>query len=358
MKKPYTPKQLPIEMSSKDIIDIYKLETIAMARIEKFNTILDRSVIKNNLLILFSLDESIQSTRIEGTQATFAQVVDAQISGEKNKDIQEVLNYLEAINKGNELLSSLPISTRLLHTIHKIILRDARGQSSSPGSFRKAQNFIGRTRRIEDATYIPPEPNRIEGLISNLEKYINDEIEDDFSALSRAAIVHAQFETIHPYLDGNGRVGRILIILYLLSKGVISSPTFFLSEELEKNKQRYYALLNGLRNDNPQWKEWLLFFVNSAIKQAESYIAKLEKIEELYEELSRISKNNGIRNEFVMAIFKNPSFTIKKMMEETGFSYNTAKKYVEKLQEARKIYGDDKSRNKVYRFYELYDILS
>ncbi|MBU5310876.1 Fic family protein [Tissierella carlieri] len=357
MKKPFEPNFLPISLDNSDTIEILKLEGEARAKVEKFNSILERSVIKKELLMLFSMNESVQSTKIEGTQASFSEVIESEVTGNTNKDITEVLNYFDALTKAQDLLKQIPISTRMFYKLHETILKDSRGQSRSPGSYRKVQNFIGPTDRKEDATYIPPEATLVEKYMSNLEKYINDEYEDDFGYISRAAIIHGQFETIHPFLDGNGRLGRILIIIYLLDKGIISYPSFFVSEELEKSKYKYYALLNGLRLEKPRWKEWIIFFLNSAIKQADKYIEKLLSIESLYIEMMSIAKEKSISDDAVLFIFNKPIFTIKKMQEVIGVSYNTARRYVTDLAESGKIYGDDKQRNRVYSFYDLIDIL-
>lgn len=358
MKKPFKPSFLPIKLNSQDTIEILKLEIEARARLEKFNSILERSVIKRELLMLFSMNESVQSTRIEGTQATFSEVIEAGITGNSSKGITEVLNYFGTLNRAESLLKKIPISTRMFLNLHETILRDSRGQNRSPGTYRKIQNFIGPEGcKIENATYIPPEPHMIGEYMSNLEKYINDEYEDDFGFISRSAIIHGQFETIHPFLDGNGRLGRILIIIYLLDKGIISFPSFFVSEELEKNKYKYYALLNGLRLDEPKWKEWILFFLNASIKQANRYIEKLVVIENLYNDVMNIAKEKSISDEAVLFIFNKPIFTIVKMQEEIGVSYNTARRYVLELVESGKVYGDDKERNRLYSFYELLDIL-
>lgn len=357
MKKPFEPNFLPIELNSADTIEILKLEGEARARVEKFNSILERSIIKKELLMLFSLNESVQSTKIEGTQASFSEVMESELTGNKNKDIVEVLNYAEALTEAQDLLKRIPISTRMFFKLHETILKDSRGENRSPGSYRKIQNYIGPTSRIADATYIPPEPNLVEGYISNLEKYINDEYEDDFGFISRTAIIHGQFETIHPFLDGNGRLGRMLIIIYLLDKGIISFPSFFVSEELEKNKYKYYILLNGLRLEKPRWKEWIVFFLDSSIKQADRYIEKLLTIESLYDELLLIAKQKAISDAAISFIFNKPIFTIKKMQEEIGVSYNTARRYVDELTDSGKIYGDDKKRNRVYSFYDLINVL-
>lgn len=357
MRKPFKPIFLPIKLDSADTIEILKMEGEARAKVEKFNTILERSVIKKELLMLFSLNESVQSTKIEGTQASFSEVMESEVTGNTNKDVTEVLNYFNALTKAQDLLKQIPISTRMFFKLHETILQDSRGQNRSPGSYRKIQNFLGPTSKREDATYIPPEPNLVEEYMSNLEKYINDEYEDDFGYITRAAIMHGQFETIHPFLDGNGRLGRILIIIYLLDKNIITYPSFFVSEELEKNKYKYYALLNGIRLEEPRWKEWIIFFLNSSIKQADRYIEKLIAIESLYNEVLSISKDKSISEEAVLFIFNKPKFTIKKMQEVVGVSYNTARRYVMDLSESGKIYGDDKKRGRIYSFYDLIDIL-
>lgn len=358
VKKPFHPKLLPISLLTADLIDIMKLEIDARVKIERYNSILERSPIQEEIFLIFSLDESLQSTRIEGTQATFDEVLSSEITGEKRVDVVEVLNYMRALEKGVELLKTFPISTRLLLNLHEILLKNATGESRNPGEYRKIQNFIGPTSRIEDATYIPPESNLISEYMSNLEKYINDDnMDSQLGYLVKTAIIHAQFESIHPFLDGNGRMGRILIILYLLSKNVISKPTFFISQELERNKFKYYALLNNLRNENPNWIEWIRFFLKSSISQAEYYVNKLEKIEALYNDLLKVSESYNIRMDIIKHIFKSPVFDIVSVQNKLGISYNTVKSNIDKLIKSGKIYPDDKKRNKTYRFYDLLDIM-
>ncbi|NLB33916.1 MAG: Fic family protein [Tissierellia bacterium] len=358
MKRPFYPKYLPVNIPLESLLEILKIETDARVKIERYNSILERSPIREEIFLMFSLDESLQSTRIEGTQATFDEVISSEITGDKRVDIIEVRNYLEALTQGVELLKIFPISTRILLELHKIILSNARGENRNPGEYRKVQNFIGPTSRIEDATYIPPEANLLPDYITNLEKYINDDSMDNrLGYLVKAAIIHAQFETIHPFLDGNGRMGRILIILYLLDKGVVNKPTFYISQELERNKYKYYNLLNNLRNENPNWLEWIKFFLNCSILQADHYINKLEKIEKLYEEMLEITEKYNIRIDVVKSIFKSPVFDISSIKKKLGISYNTVRNNVDKLIKSGKIYPDDKKRNKTYRFYDLLDIM-
>ena len=357
MNKPFEPDFLPIKLTEREIIDILKLEVKAANKIASFSSVLERSPIKRELLMLFSMNESIQSTRIEGTQTSFTDVMEAEVTGERNKDIVEVVNYFDALKQAEELLKRIPICTRMFYELHKTLLEGSRGRHRSPGEYRKIQNFIGPTSNIKDATYIPPSPDLVHRYMENLEKYINDEYEDDFGYITRAGIIHGQFETIHPFLDGNGRMGRILIIIYLLDKKVISAPAFFVSEELEKSKHKYYALLNGLRHDRPKWKEWLMFFLEASIKQADKYVDKLVAVESLFNDLTDFAKHENIREDIIRFIFNKPVFTIKNVKNELDISYNTASKYVNKLEQAGKIYGDDKKRNRTFRFYDLIEML-
>lgn len=357
MLQPFTPQFLPVALSDTEVISLLRKETDARVKIERFNSLLERSVIQKELIMLFSMDESIQSTRLEGTQTTASEVFEAELTGKGNQDTQEVLNYLEAIDLGATLLHTLPLSTRVFLKLHEVILANSRGKNRNPGEYRKIQNFIGPTKRIEDATYIPPEPQLVPELISNLERYINDEYEDSFGYLIRAGIVHGQFESIHPFLDGNGRLGRILLILYLYEKKVTSYPAFFISEELERNKYKYYTMLNGLRTDSPKWYDWLLFFLQSAEQQAENYIEKLSKIEALYEKLTSFAEQHAISHEFVKLMFSTPMFHVKTMSQKLLLSEGTIRRYCNIFIENHLIYSDDKPRNRQYILYDLLDII-
>lgn len=357
MKKPFTPELLPISLEIESINRLNKHLVDARVKINTFDMMLERSPVSKIALTFFSITESIESTKIEGTQATFDEVVESNATGNTNDDIQEVRNYVEAISLGESLLRSLPISTRMFHSLHRVLLQNSRGQNRSPGEYRNVPNFIGPTNDIADATYIPPEPQHVANYMTNLEKYINDELDDGLDPLIRVGIIHSHFETIHPYLDGNGRLGRILIMLYLLDKKIISKPLFFISEELEKNKYKYYSMLNNLRSDNPEWEEWLEFFLISAFKQATKYIKKLEQIEHLYEQSVKFGNDNNIAIKYIDFIFNNIIFSINDVKNKLDVSYNTARINIQKLVKGKIIYSDDKKRNKIFRFYDLLDVL-
>ncbi|MGF6907931.1 Fic family protein [Fusobacterium sp. PH5-44] len=357
MIKPFYPKLLPVGLADNVLLKLYKKVVIARSKITEFSTLLERNFISDDLICLFSLNESVQSTRIEGTQATFDEIMEAQATHKYKIETLEVQNYLDALNLGVEMLKELPISTRLIFRLHEIILKDGRGKNRAPGTYRKTQNWIGPTKRIEDATYIPPPPDKIDCYISNLENYINDNIAEDIDPLIKIAVIHAQFESIHPFLDGNGRVGRILIMLYLLDKKIIKEPTFFVSEELERNKFKYYSMLNGLRKDNPEWEEWILFFLDAVVSQAEKNIEKIRKIEKLYGIMEDVVRNENIKQEYLNVIFRFPIFTYKQIQNELNVSYTAVKNNMNKLLKSKKIFTDDKRRNTLYFFVDLLDIL-
>lgn len=357
MKKPFVPDLLPIVLTAEDKISLFRLAIDARVKMERFNAMLERSLINQEMLMTFSLQEAIQSTRIEGTQTTFNKVLESNITGEQGTDEREVNNYLEALAVGKERLRHLPISTRLFLELHSILLKDSRGGNRSPGEYRKIQNFIGPTNDIKDATYIPPEPQLISKYMSNLEEYINAEIVDDLDPLIRAGVIHGQFETIHPFLDGNGRIGRILITLYLIEQRIISEPSFFISEELEKSKHRYYGLLNNLRVPSPRWREWLEYFLKAASGQATKSTEKLERIEELLASMLTFARENQIREDLIKFMFQKPIFTVKEVETALKISYNTANVHIRKLAQENKIFGDDKRRNRIFAFYDIIDIL-
>lgn len=358
MNCPFLPKMIPPVLTDMEIIKLLHLSIEARTKLTELNTLLEKSIVSETAIMFFSLHESIESTKIEGTQATFLDVMESELTGEKNNDVQEVLNYLVALNSGVKKLNSIPISTRLFHELHKIILNNSRGMNRSPGEYRRTQNFIGPTTDIKDATYIPPPPTEISNLMSNLKEYINTDTINNLDHIIRAGIIHAQFETIHPYLDGNGRLGRILIILYLIDKKVINKPSFFMSEELEKNKFKYYGLLNNLRTETPNWYIWLEFFTTSAIKQASKYIERLRSIEFLHESMIELAKEHNIRKDIIESIFTQPFFKISDLQSKLSISYNTANSHVNKLVQIGKIFPDDKKRNRSYRFYDIIDILN
>lgn len=372
MIKAYEPFKLPIDKLINinefinELIEANKLIGI-------YQVLLSKSKINHELLLTpITLQEAIQSTKIEGTQVTLDDMLEyGADESKKTYNIQEVLNYSEALRTGENLIRKLPISPGLIKEMHKILLSgEVRGRNRNPGEFRTIQNFIGPEGcTIQTASYIPPEPQLVSQYMSNLEKYINDPT-DNLHDLIRIAIIHAQFETIHPFLDGNGRIGRILIPLYLFDKGFIKSPNFFISESLEKDKFKYYKLLNDTRVEvcdeksvvlaSQRWNTWIKFFINAIINQANKNIKLVDKIDDLYNETideSRKIINSNKLIDIVNVMFKRPIFNKKRILEVVDIPSSTLGVYLNKLEEKQIIYSDGKARNKKYYFYDLINIL-
>ena len=358
----FVPYELPIDKLIEPMA-FYNELISASTNLGKYQVMLKKSKVNEYFLITpFSLQEAVQSSKIEGTQATFDEVLEFEIDKTiKNDDAQEVLNYYEALKYGERTLSKLPISTRLFKKLHEILLSEGvRGQNRAPGEYRSIQNFIGPEGcTIDTATFIPPEPQIVDSCMSNLEKYINDP-KDDLHSLVRIAIIHAQFETIHPFLDGNGRIGRILIPLYLYDVKLIDSPNLFISEVLEKDKHKYYRLLNGTRKEDDGWNEWIKFFLESVNKQVQKNINLIEELDELYEnDLEKAMKLINSTNvvDLMKAMFQKPIFNVKTISALTGIPDTTCRRYLSTLEDEKIIFSDNKMRNRKYYYYNLLDLL-
>ena len=369
---------LPPKVSTKEVLDLYKKVADIKSAIGRLNAELNHSIIDKNIIQIFSLQESVQSTRIEGTQVTFADMIEQATNEKKSKEVIEVLNYRKALRRVIELLKAgNPISSKMIRELHSILMSgETRGTTSASGEFRKVQNFIGPDKKIENATYIPISAEKISDYMTNLEYYINGEVHSSFptfdeyeeyevfdqnvDTLIKTAIIHAQFESIHPFLDGNGRLGRILIILCFMMDDLINEPVFFISEELEKERLRYYNRLNGVRGDNPDWYSWIDFFLSASQRMANSLLKKLENIEDLAKTgLSIINEKNATINNIWLYTFSNPYCTAKDVADDLQITSQTARRHLNVLAEKKLLEMDQsKKRNRLYVNYDLMSILS
>ena len=341
----------------------------------KLDAVLSTSIINTSILSLLSYNESVQSTRIEGTQVTFHEIMETSRSGAKNWQQKEVLNYKEAIDAGfDSIQKGDPISTRLLKRLHKALMSDeARGTTSNGGEFRKIQNFIGPDNKIEHASYIPIGANEISDYMTNLEFFANGEphisltndlidsaeyINFDSDALLRIAVVHAQFESIHPFLDGNGRLGRILIALMAVKERLLEHPVFFVSEELEKERIRYYNALNSVRGEKPDWIPWLYLFLNASEQMAKNILEKINKAD-VHARAGLQICNSQAQREVWLNTFKLPVTTPKQLSELTGLHPATVKKSLDFLVEKGLLDKDNSvKRNIPYYNYDLIRVIS
>lgn len=279
-------------------------------------------------IIMHIFKEAVISSRIEGTQTNIeeALIEEKEINPEKRDDWREVNNYVSAMNTAIEELKTLPLSNRLIKNTHRILLSSGRGEHKNPGEFRQSQNWIGGAS-LADAVYIPPAHTELPELLSDLELFLHN-TEIKVPHLIRIALAHYQFETIHPFLDGNGRVGRLLITLYLVSTGILEKPLLYLSEFFEKNKTLYYDNLNFVRTKN-DLGQWIKFFLTGIIQTAETGVSTLDKIINLKASIERekilmMGKRAKQGSIFLHALFSKPVVTIKDVQNITGLSPKAA----------------------------------
>jgi Fic family protein len=311
--KPFVPQHLPISLDWESLIPSIGTANRALA---SFNGALYGMPNADLLLSPLTTQEAVLSSKIEGTQATYAEVLKYE-AGEEPKqegrrlDIQEILNYRAALQVAEAELRTRPFNLNLLLHLHNVLLDSVRGRDKARGRFRTVQNWIGKPgSTIEAATYIPPEPNRVTGLLDNWEKYYHAGRPDP---LVQLAMIHGQFELIHPFIDGNGRIGRILIPLFLYEMGLLSRPVFYLSAYIEAHKEEYMAALGALSSKREQgWNRWVEFFLTALANQAQANLASARKIIDFYErskaEIIRIT-HSQFAVPLLDAMFKQPVFS-------------------------------------------------
>lgn len=368
---------LPPEVSLENALKLYKSVAEINSLIGSLNAQMKSSVVSTQMIQLLTLTESVQSTRIEGTQVTFLDLIEETSKESKSTEVTEVLNYRDALRYGvDNINQGQSITTRLIHELHKILMgRDTRGTTISSGEFRKIQNFIGPSNNIKDAVYIPIPANEIDEYMTNWEHYINSSRHSSFNddvfpgntlldetsdPLIKTAIMHAQFESIHPYLDGNGRMGRILIMLNMMAESAINSPIFFVSEELERERLRYYNLLNSVRGDNPDWHKWIHFFLEACRRMTVNLKDKFEKVDLLaHEGIHNLNSTSGsMINNVWLYTFNRPNITVSQAAVDLNISENTARTHLNTLVSLEMIDTDSsRTRNKVYVNYDLLQIL-
>ena len=303
--------------------------------------------------------EALASSLLEGTQATLDGVLINQVApNEKDKDLNEVVNYHLATVMGYDALTKRDFSNEFFCDIHRTLMHGNVRKPALIGEYRKEQNYIGKNDKSHAITFIPPAYENVPALMDNLIAYINKP-DDKYRPLVRTAIIHAQFETIHPFMDGNGRVGRMLIPMYLFAKKQIDLPCFFISEALERDKMRYYTLLNNIRTEG-DWNEWIKFFLATVTKQCEKYIQIITEINKLYSkhlsiacEMARSSNMIDIIN----ALYQYPVTNTKQIAAKTKIPMTSVNRYLGLLVDSKILYTDNKSRNRNYFYYDLLEIL-
>ena len=304
--------------------------------------------------------EALMSSQIEGTQATLEDVLDPLLEANTNRNVADVVNYIKATDYAVKRLDTLPLCNRLLRETHAVLMEGVRGQEKYPGEFRRSQNWIGgQGSSLKTARYIPPSPEDMEITMSDLEKYIN--AEDGQNDLIRAALIHYQFETIHPFLDGNGRIGRLLITLYLMERRLLTSPALYISYFLKRNRVEYYDRMSEVRRSG-NYEQWVRFFLQAVEECAKDAIETIDKLNALHEKdsaavsaMGRAAKNAALVFAYLEA---NPIIDIGKTAQALGLSFNTVSAAVKRLTEAGILAQTEAAnRNRTFAYEAYLEIL-
>jgi Fic family protein len=305
----------------------------------------------------FVAREAVLSSKIEGTQATLGEVLAQEAGAQVNRspdDLQEVHNYITALNYGLKRLGELPLSLRLIKEIHNELMQGVRGSHATPGEFRRTQNWIGAPGcTLNTAKYVPPSPDEMTDSLKHFEQFLHNET---LPPLIHIALCHYQFEAIHPFLDGNGRVGRLLITLLLIQKKMILSPLLYLSAFFEATRDEYYKHLYTVSSKGA-WNDWLSYFLNGVALQSQDVLSRAERVNALIEKW-QMEVSGKSEREVIRHLTVNPYFTIGKISENLGIAFTTAQRAIQKLEDLNIVaQTTDSKRDRIYCASKILDIL-
>ena len=358
MYKSFRPAPLPpvIDMDN-EMVSLLTSATKALATLDTLSSCIPNM---NLFVSMYVRKEALLSSQIEGTQATLEDVLDPLIEKNANQNVADVVNYIKATEFALERMNTLPLCNRLIKETHEVLMSGVRGQEKNPGEFRTSQNWIGAAgSSLKNARYIPPNPEDMINAMSDLEKYINSD--DSLDLLIQAALLHYQFETIHPFLDGNGRVGRLLITLFLMEKKVLNSPALYISYYLKKNRIEYYDRMSEVRNKD-NYEQWVKFFLNAIKESADESVDTIKKLSVLHDaNIEKISVM-GRATKNARAVFdyleQNPIIDIGKTAEELNLAFSTVSLAVNRLVDAGiLIQTNNANRNRVFAYEDYLAIL-
>ena len=356
----FKPNPLPpmpeIEMDE----EIVKLLIDANKQLVKLDTASQLISNADLFISMYVRKEALISSQIEGTQCTLDDVLDPEVEANANLDVSDVINYVKATQYALKRLERLPLCCRLIREIHEVLMENVRGQDKTPGEFRHSQNWIGPANySLKDARYIPPNVEDMQNAMSDLEKYINENT--DYDPLIRVALIHYQFETIHPFLDGNGRIGRLLILLYLMEQGLLAKPVIYISYFLKKNQIEYYDRISEVRRSG-NFEQWIRFFLEAVSKAASDSLEAISQLSDLHdknvEKLPKTSRSKDNLRAVFDYIEQYPIIDIKRTAKELEISYNTVATAVKKLVELGILQETtNTARNRVFAYEEYLEIL-
>lgn len=358
--KSFVPNPLPpvppIELSE----DIVGLLVKANSQLAVLESIAARIPNVELFISMYVRKEALMSSQIEGTQATLEDILDPMLDTNTNRNIADVVNYIKATEFAITRLQTLPLCNRLIKETHAVLMKGVRGQEKNPGEFRYSQNWIGgQGSTLKNARYIPPSPDDMQNAMSDLEKHINTD--DDLDALIQAALIHYQFETIHPFLDGNGRVGRLLITLFLMDKGILTTPALYISYFLKKNRVEYYDRMTEVRTKG-NYEQWIIFFLQAIMESAGDATSAIDELITLHDTNTSVISKLGRASKNTMLVFdyleSNPIIDIGKTAEALSITFNTASSAVRRLVDAGiLVQTGSGGRNRTFAYEAYLDIL-
>ena len=317
-------------------------------------------------MLMYIRKEAVLSSQIEGTQSSLQDVLAAEahfLSPRSRGDEGDVLNYIRAMNYGLERLSDLPLSVRLIREIHEKLLDGVRGGRLAPGELRRTQNWIGASgSTVNEAVFVPPPPGEVPGALGALELFLHRE-DDGIPPLVRIGLAHAQFETIHPFLDGNGRIGRLLIAFFLCSRGVLSQPVLYLSHFFKQHRAEYYERLQAVR-DRGDWEAWLAFFLRGVAEVGNAAVETARRILDLREThragvTAHLGRAAGNGHRVLEALYREPVITVPRVREFAGLGYPAANNLVARFVEIGILKEiDERKRNRAFIYLDYIRIFS
>ncbi|MFH1967172.1 MAG: Fic family protein [Patescibacteria group bacterium] len=357
--KAFIPNLLPYEVQMRPGLQLLLSKAdLALGRLDGVADSLPKDIV-DFFILMYVRKEATLSSQIEGTQATFVDVLKAEArieDSEIHKDVDEVLNYISAMNFGLEGLKDIPLSLRLIKNIHKTLLQGVRGERKTPGEFRTSQNWIGGSS-LQTARFVPPPHTEVMSLMANLEKYMHAEIE--VPILIKIGLIHAQFETIHPFLDGNGRIGRLLITFYLCQQNILHKQLLYLSDYFKENRQEYYERLNSFRR-NDDVEGWIKYFLAGIIDTSDKAVETARKIRELRDEhigkIAGIGRNSSRGMTLLNSLYRNLIVRIKDVEKIVQLSNPNAIALVHKFAKLGILH--EITGNKRYRMFSYKEYIS
>lgn len=351
------PPEPPIEMSNEMIAKLVD----ANRKLATLDGLSSRIPNMDLFVSMYVRKEALLSSQIEGTQCTLDDILNPFAEENTNLNVSDVVNYIRAEEFAIDRLQTLPLCNRLIKETHAVLMEGVRGQEKNPGEFRYSQNWIGgQGSTLRNARYIPPNPEDMINAMSDLEKYMNGE--DSLDPLIQAALIHYQFETTHPFLDGNGRVGRLLITLFLMEKKILSTPSLYISYFLKMNRIEYYDRMTQVRKTG-DYEQWVLFFLQALSDSAEDAIQTIDRLTEIhnrnvqkFNSMTKRQQTNAIN--FLIYLEKNPIIDIQKTAAALNLSYNTVAKSVALFVDNRILQQTEKSgRSKIYSYVDYLAVL-